>query len=129
MGIKIKNDFAVRSGPSACYTASKLLSFSTPISIDFIEKLPVPYGLVRYGVAPDHASVKNVVHKFKSTLTDPKCRFFGNVDAGSDVELIELKSIYGINSASSQPLTCSPYNINSILRTCFRRNRTCLRRF
>ncbi|SNX82427.1 related to NADPH:adrenodoxin oxidoreductase precursor, mitochondrial [Melanopsichium pennsylvanicum] len=73
----------VGAGPSGFYAASRLLSripHSQPLSIDIFDRLPVPHGLVRYGVAPDHPDVKNVEHKFATVSHDPRLRFAGNVN-------------------------------------------------
>lgn len=77
------------SGPSGCYTAKYLPS---SFEIDFFERLPTPYGLVRYGVAPDHPEVKNVQHDFDQ-LQD-KTRLFANVTVGRDVSVQELRELY-----------------------------------
>ena len=61
-----------------------------------IEKLPVPYGLVRYGVAPDHPEVKNVINTFNKTASNPKFNFYGNINLGTDVSLEELRNVYNI---------------------------------
>ncbi|TPX58972.1 hypothetical protein PhCBS80983_g02814 [Powellomyces hirtus] len=58
------------------------------------EALPVPYGLVRFGVAPDHPEVKNVIHKFASIAEDARFRFVGNVNIGRDLQFAELKPHY-----------------------------------
>ncbi|OCF39686.1 RNP domain-containing protein [Kwoniella heveanensis CBS 569] len=78
----------IGSGPSGFYTASRILS-SLPIDspsgavgnveVHMYERLPTPYGLVRYGVAPDHPEVKNCQHKFDELCSDPRFKFFGNV--------------------------------------------------
>lgn len=80
----------IGAGPSGFYAASRLLSrvpysqtksaASQPLSIDIFDRLPVPHGLVRYGVAPDHPDVKNVENKFATVSQDPRLRFAGNVD-------------------------------------------------
>ena len=59
-----------------------------------IEKLPVPFGLIRYGVAPDHQGTKAVARVFDRTLSRDRVRFFGNVEVGRDVTLEELRSLY-----------------------------------
>lgn len=90
----------VGSGPAALYTAQYLLknlaanSPGDPLTIDIYEKLPVPFGLVRYGVAPDHQDVKNVINSFTDTLLKPMVNFYGNVSIGSDLKITELMSAY-----------------------------------
>lgn len=63
-------------------------------TIDIFEKLPVPFGLVRYGVAPDHADVKNVVNNFSKLASNPRVRFVGNVSLGEHFKLSDLKKAY-----------------------------------
>lgn len=90
----------VGSGPAAMYTVECLLrlransSFSQRIVIDVLEKLPTPFGLLRYGVAPDHPEVRNVEVKFQELLSQPHVRFFGNVLVGRDVQVSELREMY-----------------------------------
>lgn len=101
----------VGSGPSACYTAKYIAQQAHCCRIDLIERLPTPYGLVRYGVAPDHPEVKNVQHDFDqlfenntnnnhSSLSDTAAattrpiRFFGNVTVGQDVSVETLRKRY-----------------------------------
>ena len=95
----------VGSGPAAFYTAHHLLNRSSPehdfrLNIDFFERLPAPYGLSRYGVAPDHPEVKNceeylddIMQKFQNH-DKHNVRFFGNVDVGNDVSLQDLDKSY-----------------------------------
>jgi ferredoxin/flavodoxin---NADP+ reductase len=64
------------------------------VDVDIFDALPVPCGLVRYGVAPDHFSIRSVRDKLVETLDNPRVRFFGNVTVGSDVSTIELSNIY-----------------------------------
>ncbi|VDC00723.1 unnamed protein product [Peniophora sp. CBMAI 1063] len=81
----------IGGGPSAFYTASRLLSSrelgkhsssgKSPI-IHIYDRLWAPHGLVRYGVAPDHPEVKNCTHKFDEVMQNPLVRFFGNVQVG-----------------------------------------------
>jgi len=90
----------VGSGPSGFYTAKYLQSSLekkgvTDNQIDILERLPTPYGLVRYGVAPDHPEVKNVQNDFSALVGSNKgIRFFGNVQVGRDVSVQELRERY-----------------------------------
>lgn len=65
-------------------------------SVDIYERLPVPFGLVRYGVAPDHPEVKNVINTFTKTAKNPRVNFYGNISLGADVSLSELKNAYHV---------------------------------
>lgn len=62
--------------------------------VDIYERLPVPFGLVRYGVAPDHPEVKNVINTFTKTAKNPRFQFVGNVELGKDVSLKKLADAY-----------------------------------
>ena len=84
----------VGSGPAGFYTAAALIDSDDDVSIDIIERLPTPFGLIRGGVAPDHLTTKNVTRKYEKTaLTDP-VRYYGNVAVGRDISLRELRDIY-----------------------------------
>ncbi|KAL1412562.1 NADPH-adrenodoxin reductase [Vanrija albida] len=79
----------IGSGPSGFYAASRILSqlpasseLGARTTVDMYERLPTPYGLARYGVAPDHPEVKNCQHKFDELATDARFAFFGNVSVG-----------------------------------------------
>lgn len=91
MGLSIA---IVGSGPSGFYTAESVLEKWTDCTVDIIEKLPTPYGLIRYGVAPDHAKTKTVAKSYEKLALDPRVRFFGNVEVGKDVSVAELKARY-----------------------------------
>jgi adrenodoxin-NADP+ reductase len=62
----------VGSGPAGFYVAEELFKASKNVQVEMLEKLPTPYGLVRFGVAPDHPEVKLVAHKFEHVATDPR---------------------------------------------------------
>ncbi|EEQ31566.1 FAD-dependent pyridine nucleotide-disulphide oxidoreductase [Microsporum canis CBS 113480] len=84
----------VGSGPAGFYAAYRLMSKVPEAIIDMYEQLPVPFGLVRYGVAPDHPEVKNCQDKFTEVATSPRFNFIGNVALGSDLSLSSLKPHY-----------------------------------
>jgi adrenodoxin-NADP+ reductase len=97
----------VGSGPSGCYTAKYLQSMKpshVTCRIDIFERLPTPYGLVRFGVAPDHPEVKNVMNDFDQLFHSPpsstskasgsECHFWGNVTVGKDISIHELRERY-----------------------------------
>ena len=85
----------VGSGPSGIFAADALIKQSeVPVQIDVLDKLPTPYGLVRYGVAPDHLKIKSVTAGFEKTLSDPRVRFLGNVSFGTDLSYDEARSHY-----------------------------------
>src|SRR5512139_1090227 len=83
------------SGPAVFYSAEHLFKQKQfVIEVDMFDRLPVPFGLVRYGVAPDHLKIKQVTKVFDNIAANPRFRFFGNVAYGKDVTLDELKEYY-----------------------------------
>ncbi len=85
----------VGSGPAGFFVAEQLLKRDDlVVHVDMIERLPTPYGLVRFGVAPDHEKIKNVTRAYDKVAARPGFRFFGNVDYGSHVTLDDLKNHY-----------------------------------
>ncbi|KAG6018303.1 hypothetical protein E4U43_005584 [Claviceps pusilla] len=88
----------VGSGPAGFYTANRVLTRIPNTHVDMFESLPVPFGLVRHGVAPDHPEVKNCQDKFEQVASSPTFRFFGNVSVGQDIShsdqcRVKLKSL------------------------------------
>lgn len=85
----------IGSGPSGIYAAEALTKQTDiPVEVDVFDRLPTPYGLVRYGVAPDHLTIKSVTKGFEKTLSDPRVRFLGNVEFGSDLTHEEAREHY-----------------------------------
>jgi len=84
----------VGSGPAGFFTSKHLLKKIENVSIDFYDKLPHPFGLVRNGVAPDHQDVKNVISDFSQILEHKNVKFMGNVEVGKDITLEELNRNY-----------------------------------
>ncbi|KAF9437525.1 NADPH-adrenodoxin reductase [Entomortierella beljakovae] len=93
----------IGSGPGGFYTAHRILRNVPLTSIDMYEALPVPHGLVRFGVAPDHPEVKNVMHTFDEVAQNPNFRFIGNTSVGTfntplatkaDLEISDLAPHY-----------------------------------
>lgn len=82
----------VGGGPAGFFGAAALLKAGA--RVDLFEKLPAPYGLVRYGVAPDHQKIKSAARAFDKTARQPGFRYFGNVEIGRDLELRELRDRY-----------------------------------
>jgi ferredoxin--NADP+ reductase len=83
----------VGSGPAGYYTAETLQK-ADDVAIDVIDRLPVPYGLIRTGVAPDHQSIKAVSRRYESVALTDNVRFVGNVSIGEDVGIDELLGLY-----------------------------------
>lgn len=83
----------VGAGPAGFYLAERLLG-RADVEVDLFDRLPAPYGLVRYGVAPDHEKIRNVTRVFDRTAANPRFRFFGNVEIGRHVSLADLRQWY-----------------------------------
>lgn len=85
----------IGSGPAGLYAADALVSQPEfAVAVDLIDRLPVPFGLVRYGVAPDHVSIRSVRDTLEHVLDKDGIRFLGNVDVGVDVTVEELARHY-----------------------------------
>jgi ferredoxin--NADP+ reductase len=80
----------VGAGPAGFYAAAHLLAAADDVLVHMFERLPVPFGLVRFGVAPDHPKIKSVTRVYEKTAANERFHFFGNVDVGSDVGHDEL---------------------------------------
>ncbi|WP_174284712.1 FAD-dependent oxidoreductase [Sphingomonas bacterium] len=85
----------IGSGPAGYYTAEGCLrQFGDAVRVDIVDRLPVPYGLIRSGVAPDHQSIKGVSRRYEATALSDNIRFVGNVKVGRDVTIAELTDLY-----------------------------------
>jgi len=87
----------VGAGPAGYFAALALQNLQTEelqFSIDMIERLPTPWGLVRSGVAPDHPKIKTVAKVFEKVASEPNFRLFANVELGSDLTIDQLKEKY-----------------------------------
>jgi ferredoxin--NADP+ reductase len=84
----------VGSGPSGFYAAEALLAGETPAEVDMFEALPAPFGLVRYGVAPDHPKIKNIIARYEKMAAHPGFALLGNVEVGRDLSVMELRRFY-----------------------------------
>lgn len=84
----------VGAGPSGFYAAEALLARGLDCRIDILESLPTPYGLIRFGVAPDHEHTKRVVRSYERTAQDKRVHYYGNVSLGDDLTVRELRALY-----------------------------------
>ncbi len=87
----------VGAGPAGYFAAQALENLQTEelqFSIDMIERLPTPWGLVRSGVAPDHPKIKTVSKVFEKVANEPNFRLFGNIELGSDLTIEQLRERY-----------------------------------
>lgn len=91
----------VGAGPSGCYLAQALLKHCPDAEVTIIDRLPVPYGLVRYGVAPDHQGTKIVTRQFARLFERQGVEFIGNIELGKDFELSELKETMDVTVLST----------------------------
>jgi ferredoxin/flavodoxin---NADP+ reductase len=100
----------VGSGPAACYAAEELMGQrGLRCEVDIFERLPVPWGLVRFGVAPDHQDTKAASGAFAQTVRSTGCRLFLNTEVGRDISLAELRDryhavVYAIGAMGDRPL-------------------------
>ena len=83
----------VGSGPAGYYTAETLQK-ADDVAVDVIDRLPVPYGLIRTGVAPDHQSIKAVSRRYEGVALTDNVRFVGHVAVGTDISIDELTGLY-----------------------------------
>ncbi|MFB7084982.1 FAD-dependent oxidoreductase [Streptomyces sp. NPDC056296] len=85
----------VGSGPSGCYTAQSLVQLGREVHVDVLDRLPCPYGLVRYGVAPDHEKIKSLQNTLRTVLEHDRVRFLGGVPVGpGGVPTARLRELY-----------------------------------
>ncbi|MEU5258608.1 FAD-dependent oxidoreductase [Amycolatopsis sp. NPDC021455] len=84
----------VGAGPAGIYAADILDKSDADVSIDLFERMPAPFGLIRYGVAPDHPRIKGIVTALEKVLSKPNIRLLGNIDYGTDIKLDELREFY-----------------------------------
>ncbi|HEU4959276.1 MAG TPA: FAD-dependent oxidoreductase [Sphingomonas sp.] len=85
----------IGSGPAGYYTAEACQkTFGDAVRIDIIDRLPVPFGLIRSGVAPDHQSIKHVSRRYEAVALTDNVRFIGNVTLGEQVSIEELMRLY-----------------------------------
>ncbi|MEU6097185.1 FAD-dependent oxidoreductase [Streptomyces sp. NPDC047079] len=89
------NVAVVGSGPSGVYTAQSLVQLDPEVRVDVLDRLPCPYGLVRYGVAPDHEKIKSLQNNLRTVLEHERIRFLGNVEVGTGgVPPARLRELY-----------------------------------
>ena len=100
----------VGSGPAGFYAADALLrQKDLTVQIDLYDRLPTPYGLVRFGVAPDHQKIKAVIRVYERIAASRHLRFFGNVKVGSNLSVQELRKhydqiVYGVGCETDRRL-------------------------
>ena len=106
----------VGAGPAGIYAADLLLKAERDfeVEIDLFEQLPAPYGLVRYGVSPDHPRIKGIITALRDVLDSGQIRYFGNVRYGRDITLEDLKRHYNAVIFSTGAIRDANLNIPGI---------------
>ena len=99
----------VGSGPAGFYTADAVLRSGQECEIDIFERFPCPFGLIRFGVAPDHEKTRSVWRAFTKTLNNESVKYFGNITVGHDISVDELLINYNavvisVGAGKDQPL-------------------------
>ena len=84
----------IGAGPAGIYASDILTKSDVDVRVDIIERDPTPFGLIRYGVAPDHPRIKEIIKALKRVLSNDDIRFIGNVDYGTDLKLDDLRLFY-----------------------------------
>ncbi|MEV0295721.1 FAD-dependent oxidoreductase [Nocardia sp. NPDC050710] len=84
----------VGAGPAGIYAADALMKSDAEVSIDLYERMPAPFGLIRYGVAPDHPRIKGIITALHKVLDKEQVRLLGNIDYGTDITLDDLRRFY-----------------------------------
>ena len=84
----------VGAGPAGIYAADLVTSAVPGATVEIFDRFPTPFGLIRYGVAPDHPRIKQIVRALHQVLQQPGISFLGNVNVGVDVKLDELREFY-----------------------------------
>ncbi len=101
----------IGAGPAGIYASDILSKSGLDVSIDLFERLPAPYGLVRYGVAPDHPRIKQIIVALYKILQRGDIRLIGNVEVGRDVSVAELHEHYDALVFSTGADTDAPLDI------------------
>ena len=84
----------VGAGPAGIYAADILTTKNPEASVDIFDRMPTPYGLIRYGVAPDHPRIKAIIVALHRVMEKEQIRFIGNVHVGVDIKVDELRQFY-----------------------------------
>ncbi|WP_235734886.1 FAD-dependent oxidoreductase [Nocardioides alcanivorans] len=104
----------VGAGPAGIYAADILTKEYDAAEVDVLDRLPAPYGLVRYGVAPDHPRIKEIIKALGRVLANPRIRFLGNVEFGTDLKLTDLQHHYDAVIVATGAATDRPLDIPGI---------------
>ncbi|MGP5247100.1 FAD-dependent oxidoreductase [Corynebacterium flavescens] len=99
----------VGSGPAGIYASDLLVKSDLDVTVDLFEKMPAPFGLIRYGVAPDHPRIKGIVASLHNVMEKEEIRFLGNIEIGRDLTVDEMHDyydaiIFATGATADQPL-------------------------
>ena len=100
MNARPLNVAVIGAGPAGIYASDILSKSGMEVCIDLFERLPAPYGLVRYGVAPDHPRIKQIIVALYKILQRGDIRLIGNVEVGRDISVAELQEHYDVHHRS-----------------------------
>ena len=84
----------IGSGPAGIYASDLLMKSGRTVEIDLFEQMPAPFGLIRYGVAPDHPRIKGIIASLHRVLDTPTIRLLGNIHIGEDITIAQLHEYY-----------------------------------
>lgn len=84
----------IGAGPAGIYAADILCQQAPHATADIFDRLPTPYGLIRYGVAPDHPRIKGIINSLHRVMSNPRISFIGNVNIGTDLSIADLRNYY-----------------------------------
>ena len=84
----------VGAGPAGIYASDLLVKSGEDVTVDLFERMPAPFGLIRYGVAPDHPRIKGIVKSLHAVLDRPEIRLLGNIEIGRDITVDEMRDYY-----------------------------------
>ncbi|TDD59622.1 pyridine nucleotide-disulfide oxidoreductase [Kribbella antibiotica] len=104
----------IGAGPAGIYAADIVTKEHAGAQVDLIERLPAPFGLVRYGVAPDHPRIKEIIKALRRVLEHERIRFIGNVTYGVDVKLDDLRRHYDAVIFATGAITDRPLDIPGV---------------
>ena len=110
----------IGAGPAGIYTADILTKSeevrtgAVEVAIDIFDRYPAPFGLIRYGVAPDHPRIKGIITALHKVLDRGDIRFFGNVEYGKDLTLADLREHYDAIIFATGAIFDAPLNIKGI---------------
>lgn len=110
----------IGAGPAGIYAADLLTkseevkSGDVPVAIDIFDRYPAPFGLIRYGVAPDHPRIKGIITALHKVLDRGDIRFFGNIDYGTDITLADLREHYDAIIFATGAIKDAPLDIPGV---------------